>query len=55
MPKQPRLASVLLPLCLMVVLILGISVHQFVNGWLQGMNAYNAGLGKYHNLDQCYR
>ncbi|KAI0256164.1 lysozyme-like domain-containing protein [Lactifluus subvellereus] len=30
-------------------------IHQFVNGWLQGMNAYDAGLGKYHNLDQCYQ
>ncbi|KAH9022246.1 lysozyme-like protein [Lactarius hengduanensis] len=28
-------------------------VHQFVNGWLQGINAYDAGLGKYFNLDRC--
>jgi hypothetical protein len=27
------------------------SLHQFVNGWLQGNNAYEAGLGKYFNLD----
>ncbi|KAH9028499.1 glycoside hydrolase family 23 protein, partial [Lactarius pseudohatsudake] len=28
-------------------------VHQFVNGWLQGIDAYDAGLGKYFNLDRC--
>ncbi|KAH9051402.1 lysozyme-like protein [Lactarius deliciosus] len=28
-------------------------VHQFVNGWLQGRDAYDAGLGKYFNLDRC--
>jgi len=28
-------------------------VHQFVNGWLQGVNAYDAGLGKYFNLEVC--
>ncbi|KAH8993969.1 glycoside hydrolase family 23 protein [Lactarius akahatsu] len=30
-------------------------VHQFVNGWLQGMDAYDAGLGKYFNLERCHQ
>jgi hypothetical protein len=29
-------------------------VHQFANGWLQGNNAYQAGLGKYFNLEVCH-
>jgi len=29
-------------------------VHQFVNGWLQGVDAYKKGLGKYHNLNKCH-
>ncbi|KAI0302523.1 lysozyme-like domain-containing protein [Russula brevipes] len=28
-------------------------VHQFLNGWAQGVNAYEKGLGKYHNVDHC--
>ncbi|KAI0283580.1 lysozyme-like domain-containing protein [Russula aff. rugulosa BPL654] len=26
-------------------------LHQFVNGWLQGLNAYEMRLGIYHNVD----
>jgi len=29
-------------------------LHQIVNGWLQGRNAYEAGMGKYFNLDICH-
>lgn len=29
-------------------------LHQFCNGWLQGVNGYQAGLGKYFNLDVCH-
>jgi hypothetical protein len=43
-----------LNLSLTVVLILFGSVHQFANGWLQGNNAYQAGLGKYFNLEVCH-
>ncbi|KAJ6594139.1 lysozyme-like domain-containing protein [Mycena capillaripes] len=28
-------------------------LHQYMNGWLQNINAYADGLGKYHNLDVC--
>jgi len=27
------------------------SLHQFLNGWIQGLNAYEMRLGKYHNVD----
>lgn len=26
-------------------------LHQFLNGWIQGLNAYEMRLGKYHNVD----
>ena len=42
-----------LNLSLGVVLILFRSVHQFCNGWLQGNDAYESGLGKYFNLEVC--
>ncbi|KAF8265809.1 hypothetical protein EI94DRAFT_271524 [Lactarius quietus] len=29
-------------------------LHQLLNGWLQGVNAYEAGLGKYFNLNICH-
>lgn len=31
------------------------SLHQFLNGWIQNINAYDQGLrlGKYFNLDVC--
>jgi hypothetical protein len=29
------------------------SLHQYMNGWLQNIDAYAANLGKYHNLDGC--
>jgi hypothetical protein len=29
------------------------SLHQFLNGWMQNINAYEAHLGKYFNLDSC--
>ena len=54
MPKQPRLASLSLPLCVTLLLTPISSVHQFVNGWLQGVDAYAKGLGKYHNLNKCH-
>ncbi|KAG8934087.1 hypothetical protein FRC03_004909 [Tulasnella sp. 419] len=28
-------------------------LHQWTNGWIQGINAYEAGLGKYFNLRVC--
>ncbi|KAJ7906611.1 glycoside hydrolase family 23 protein [Mycena leptocephala] len=28
-------------------------LHQYMNGWLQNIDAYAANLGKYHNLDGC--
>ncbi|KAJ7163599.1 lysozyme-like protein [Mycena crocata] len=28
-------------------------LHQFMNGWVQNVNAYSHNLGKYHNLDVC--
>ncbi|KAJ7091163.1 glycoside hydrolase family 23 protein [Mycena epipterygia] len=28
-------------------------LHQFMNGWIQNVNAYSNNLGKYHNLDAC--
>ncbi|KAJ6587141.1 lysozyme-like protein [Mycena vulgaris] len=28
-------------------------LHQFMNGWVQNVNAYSMNLGKYHNLDVC--
>ncbi|KAJ7925005.1 lysozyme-like protein [Mycena leptocephala] len=28
-------------------------LHQYMNGWLQNINAYYNNLGKYHNLDVC--
>jgi len=28
-------------------------VHQFFNGWMQGIDAYSSNLGTYKNLDQC--
>jgi len=28
--------------------------HQFLNGWMQGIDAYSTDLGTYKNLDQCH-
>ncbi|KAJ7747363.1 glycoside hydrolase family 23 protein [Mycena metata] len=28
-------------------------LHQFLNGWMQNVDAYSAGLGTFHNLDVC--
>ncbi|KAJ7188038.1 glycoside hydrolase family 23 protein [Mycena filopes] len=28
-------------------------LHQFLNGWMQNVDAYAAGLGTHHNLDVC--
>ena len=46
--------SFLTSLCVTLWLISISSVHQFVNGWLQGVDAYAKGLGKYHNLNKCH-
>lgn len=29
------------------------SLFQFMNGWVQNVNAYDMALGQYHNLDVC--
>ena len=51
MPEQPRLASPHLSLSVTPLLMPTSSLHQFLNGWAQGVNAYEMRLGKYHNVD----
>ena len=51
MPEQPRLVSPRLPLSMIAFLMPSFSLHQFLNGWMQGVNAYEMRLGKYHNVD----
>ena len=51
MPEQPRLVNTLLPLFMTALLMPISSIHQFLNGWAQGVNAYEMRLGKYHNVD----
>jgi hypothetical protein len=51
MPEQPRLVGSLLPLSVTAFLMPIFSLHQFLNGWMQGVNAYEMRLGKYHNVE----